>query len=1141
MAGVFGLLLIEPLVQPASAAGDWAVIADPQDMADSSGDIRSIDARVLGGNLCLTMTIQGVAAPSTDQTPVGMQNRYYYHWLLDTDNNPATGRSNAEYEGNSTGVKKPIGAERVVMIGWRNGLPNGIEVYDPLNEDTPLKTDFTYQVGGNTLTAVIPLADLGLTAGQTIAVSAFQEGASDGWAVDWLESQTLTLAGLAVSTAAVDDAKDMADSSGDIRAISARVMGQNLYLSMTVQGVAAPSADQTPVGMQNRYYYHWLLDTDNNPATGRSNAEYEGNSTGVTKPIGTERVVMIGWRDGKPNGVEIYDPLNEDTPLKTDFTYQVGGNTLTAVIPLADLGLNAGQTIALSAFQEGASDGWAVDWLESQTLTLAGPALAVATVADPKDMADSSGDIREIAAHVEGESLFLSMTVQGVAAPSIAQTPEGMQNRYYYHWLLDTDNNPATGRSNAEYEGNSTGVKKPVGTERVVMIGWRNGLPNGIEVYDPLNEDTPLKTDFTYQVGGNTLTAVIPLADLGLTAGQTIAVSAFQEGASDGWAVDWLESALLTLQPPTVERMKIDGLFQDWAEAAAAGAVVGVNDPQDMADSSGDIRQIQATVESGYLYLRMAVEGIALPSVAQTPEGMVNRYYYHWLLDTDNNPATGRSNAEYEGNPTGVIKPIGVERVVMIGWRNGLPNGIEVYDPLNEDVTLLKDFEYRAGGDSVEARIKLADLGLSLGQTIALSAFQEGASDGWAVDWLESTVMTLAEGGEVGMTLNNLFSGDAFGFDISVEDDATLKVDPTTVVVKVDGQQVQATVNKTGGVTTITGRHPSLLQADTLHTVSLSLTASNKPQSKNFVFRAEPYTVLPTLGKLQVLNTADTGFVLRLAQITSAQSGIVTVHSNRADLAEKQLVGELKDEATGAVFYNEAEQDLSKWVLTSEVISNTINWFELAPGSEASLNFPGDDPIPRLSAIGMPIEGVVAELRAYLDLDVGSHKLGLYTEGGHKISAGFAPTDPVLSLYDNSGDVAVIPTYFARNQFLNVIALERGYYPIRVLWFQSKRRQEPGLMLELFSVKDRALHLLNDANNPKSIRAYRAGVLLSPGPVTPSIRFIRQGANVTIQWTGMLQLANSIIGPWTDYADDKQSPITLPMTGPMKFARSRSY
>ncbi|MCZ7641302.1 MAG: hypothetical protein M5U12_37760 [Verrucomicrobia bacterium] len=531
------------------AAGERATIVDPQDLGDSSGDLRAVEAHVLGDHLYLSLTVQGVVAPSTAQTPEGKVNRYYYHWLLDTDNNPATGRSNAEYEGSPTGVTKPIGAERVVMVGWRDGKPNGVEVYDALDDDNVFVTDFTYHASGNTLTAVIPLSDLGLTVGQTIAVAAFQEGASDDWAVDWTESDTLTLGGLNPGMVRVTDPADLGDSSGDLRAFSAHVLGDQLHLALTVQGVVAPSPAQTPEGKVNRYYYHWLLDTDNNPATGRSNAEYEGNPTGVQKPLGAERVVMVGWRDGKPNGVEVYDALDDDNVFLTGFSFATGGNTLHAILPLSALGLSPGQTIAVSAFQEGASDGWAVDWMESAPLALTGPALSQAHVADAKDLEDSSGDIRSITAHVEGESLRLSMTVEGIAAPSVEQTPEGKVNRYYYHWLLDTDNNPATGRSNAEYEGNPTGVQKPLGAERVVMIGWRDGKPNGIEVYDAVDDDNVLVTDFTYQASGNTLTASIPLASLGLSIGQTIAVSAFQEGASDGWAVDWVESATVTLDP----------------------------------------------------------------------------------------------------------------------------------------------------------------------------------------------------------------------------------------------------------------------------------------------------------------------------------------------------------------------------------------------------------------------------------------------------------------------------------------------------------------------------------------------------------------------------------------------------------------
>ncbi|MCL4178032.1 MAG: hypothetical protein KJ072_09885 [Verrucomicrobia bacterium] len=1143
--GWVGLALCVWLAPAAWGAGGWASVTDPADMADTSGDIQSIAVHVQGEQLVLSMTVHGVAAPAVEQTPAGMNNRYYYHWLLDTDNNPATGRSNAEYEGSPTGLTSPIGYERVIMVGWRDGKPNGVEVYDPANEDVALVSNFSFQASGSTLTAVVPLAELGLVAGQTIAVSAFQEGSSNDWQVDWIESAVLSLEGLTVAGAVVNEpVADMVDSSGDIQGISVQAMGDFLYVSMTVQGIAAPSVTNTPAGMNNRYYYHWLLDTDNNPATGRSNAEYEGSPTGLANPIGYERVIMIGWRDGKPNGVEAYDPANEDVALVSNFPFRASGNTLTAVIPLADLGLVMGQTIAVSAFQEGASNDWQVDWLESDVVTLGGPSVPVAQVADPADMADSSGDIGAISAQVEGENLRLTMTVQGIAAPSTGNTPAGMNNRYYYHWLLDTDNNPATGRSNAEYEGSPTGLTSPIGYERVVMIGWRDGKPNGVEVYDPANEDVALVGNFNYQASGNTLTALIPLADLGLVVGQTIAVSAFQEGASNDWQVDWIESAVITLEPPSAGRMKIDGAFADWAEADAAGVVSSVDDPSDMADSSGDIKSIQATVEGGYLYVRMSVHGIALPSVAETPTGMNNRYYYHWLLDTDNNPATGRSNAEYEGSPTGLANPIGYERVIMIGWRDGNPNGLEVYDPANEDVALVSDFEYAADGDSVEARVRLSDLGLVVGQTIAISAFQEGASNDWQVDWIESTVMTLAEGGPGNWTLPALFAGNPYGFELEVTDEGDAVVDPATVGVRLDGQPVAATATKNGAVTLITGKHPALLEAGTTHTVAVALEAGGAAQSKDFIFIVKPYTVLPQATRFASIDTSNPGFVVNVTRVSSETLQAETlggVHSNLVALAEQQLAGELLNTA-GEQYYNEVELDWSKWVVTPEVLQGPINWYEMALEGDASLNFPNDELVPKLADVGfLAYEGVVVEILTYVELSEGFHQFGLYTEGGHKLSAGLDAQAPVLSMIDNSGPVEAVPSYYARSQFADVVAPDAGYYPLRLLWFQTRRGQEAGMMLEYFSVENRELHLLNHPEDPLSLKVYRAGVLVDPDFVMPTLEMRVEGNELVLEWTGTLQSAETLGGSWSTYADPSQSPLRLPAgTEASRFFRARS-
>jgi len=174
----------------------------------------------------------------------------------------------------------------------------------------------------------------------------------------------------------------------------------------------------------------------------------------------------------------------------------------------------------------------------------------------------------------------------------------------------------------------------------------------------------------------------------------------------------------------------------------ASGQVFGVDDPSDMADSSGDIKRIEAWVEDGNLHLTMTVYGIAAPAVADTPAGMTNRYYYHWLLDTDTNPATGYHNSEYEGNATNLKTPIGVDLVVQFGWRDGNTNGVYAYDPLTEEA-FFEDYDYTIEGDTIHAVIPLTDLRLTPDDVIALSAFQEGASNGWQVDWMESVVMEL--------------------------------------------------------------------------------------------------------------------------------------------------------------------------------------------------------------------------------------------------------------------------------------------------------------------------------------------------------------------------------------------------------------
>jgi hypothetical protein len=258
-------------------------------------------------------------------------------------------------------------------------------------------------------------------------------------------------------------------------------------------------------------------------------------------------------------------------------------------------------------------------------------------------MADSSGDIKRIEAWMDEGNLNLTMTVYGVFAPSVEDTPADMTNRYYYHWLLDTDNNPDTGYHNSEYEGNATNLETPIGVDVLVQFGWRDGATNGVYAYalDPLTGDeVGLLEDYEYTIDGDTIHAAIPLEDLGLEPGQTIAVSVFQEGASNGWQVDWVESFELTLEDSSVSAYNPDPedgaiLTETWAtlswspdEAAVSQDVYFGDNYDDVAIGTGDTFRVNQGRDINF-YI------VGFPGYPY-PDGLVPGTTYYWRIDEVN-------------------------------------------------------------------------------------------------------------------------------------------------------------------------------------------------------------------------------------------------------------------------------------------------------------------------------------------------------------------------------------------------------------------------------------------------------------------------------------------------------------------------
>jgi hypothetical protein len=196
---------------------------------------------------------------------------------------------------------------------------------------------------------------------------------------------------------------------------------------------------------------------------------------------------------------------------------------------------------------------------------------------------------------------------------------------------------------------------------------------------------------------------------------------------------------LLFLVSPMMQakvNIVIDGDFADWADVP-----VLIEDPDDVDEDNGDIKEVRVFSTEDTFYGMLTVYGTAAPQDTQ-------RYYYHILIDADNDIKTGANNSEYEGNDTGIKNPIGADFYVQVGRRNGADDGIEVYFVRANwtDEVVAENFSWAAGGDSMEVAVpftmfnpldNIGDIFVQE-QTVMIASFQEGSANDWECDWTES-------------------------------------------------------------------------------------------------------------------------------------------------------------------------------------------------------------------------------------------------------------------------------------------------------------------------------------------------------------------------------------------------------------------
>ncbi len=161
---------------------------------------------------------------------------------------------------------------------------------------------------------------------------------------------------------------------------------------------------------------------------------------------------------------------------------------------------------------------------------------------------------------------------------------------------------------------------------------------------------------------------------------------------------------------------------------------------------------------------------------------------------------------------------------------------------------------------------------------------------------------------------------------------------------------------------------------------------------------------------------------------------------------------------------------------TADVISftkdPTIDPPSVFPNTNA---FPGIDPASA--------DYLAMEVVAYLDLPAGTNRLGVSSDDGFTLTSG-------SSLTDTNGVVLGQSPFGSFTGTFDFFAEAAGVYPVRLVWYQTTG----GAHVQLYSANSATaapIALVNDTNNPVSIKAFRAlavaaVVLQSTSSLTPS-------------------------------------------------------
>jgi hypothetical protein len=382
--------------------------------------------------------------------------------------------------------------------------------------------------------------------------------------------------------------------------------------------------------------------------------------------------------------------------------------------------------------------------------------------------------------------------------------------------------------------------------------------------------------------------------------------------------------------------------------------------------------------------------------------------------------------------------------------------------------------------------------------------------------------------------INNAATSPDANIEVIIEEGNTT-VDVATVQLSLNGSPVNATVTKNGTRVTVSYNPPADFASPSTQTATIAFTAGT-PRSETWSFTVPPVTKDKTTGKV--------GFVLNGAVHTPDAGGRTAAAGDYGMDFPVSPAGIVS--VPDGTFLNAATGDdtltVSLWQKLYAVRDSSAFWLVSPSSPSDSRGIQAHIPWSN-GNIYFDNSGCCTADETRIDLGIANFEdytgTAAWWQSWHHFA--FVKNADVKEIWINgklfhSGSGIALPTDFTR--------LTIGGGP------GTTQNRMAGVM------DDFAIY--NAALTPQQIAALASGT--APGAVTgnpgliahwdfndppvatgpdPTVSVAKSGANVVITYTGVLQGADAVNGPYTDVAG-ATSPATVPATAAQKYYRARN-